>query len=123
MIIKLCTLDSATRRKDRSISMRFTTCVEQTSEEFKILDMLHQSHVMVAIKPEDTPFLDAEIKDLDSVDMDLIDAGKSQSTRIRSLLWLNCEKELERAPTKDEFKDYYQTKTENIITYLKNKLD
>lgn len=123
MIIKLTTLDGITRRKDRSVTMRFTTCIEQTSEELKILDMMFQQNVLVALKPETSKFLDAELKDLDSVDLDLEDNTKSQSKRIRNVLWRVLESNLKREPTKSEFSDFYRAKTENIISHFKSKID
>lgn len=122
MIIKLFTLDGANRKADKSITLRMTTAIEQTSQDMLEFDLLHQRHILVAIKEDDTPFLDAEIKDLDSVDLDLEDTTKTPSARLRSSLWRWCESSLNRAPTKEEFKDFYKTKMEILIEHVKSKI-
>lgn len=122
MIIKATTLEGVSRRKDRSVSLRFTTMSEQSSEELKVLDLLFQQTCLIAIKPEETPFLDAEIKDLDSVDMDLEDTSKTPSKRLRSVLYRLWEQECADFEN-IEFKDFYKTRMERLIEQIKNRLE
>ena len=73
MIIKQAILTRASRRADKSVSISFTTSLEQSTSEMAELDGLFQQDCVLAIKPSDTPFLDAELKDLDSLNVDLYD--------------------------------------------------
>lgn len=123
MIIKLCTLDGANRKSDKSVTLRLTTATEQTTTEFMEIDLLHQRHVLLAIKEDDSPFLDAELKDLDGVDLDLEDTTKTPSKRLRNSLWRWNESELQRKPKDAEFKDFYNTKMEILIEHVKSKID
>lgn len=119
MITKLCTLDGVSRRKDRSITLRLTTAIEQTSEDLKVLDLMYQQHILVALKPESSPFMDAEIEALDSVDVDLEDKSKTPSKRLRAVLyrlWEQTENDV-------DFKDFYKTRMEQLISMIKNKLE
>ena len=118
MIIKLCTLDGVSRKADKSLSLRLATTSEQTSAQLAELDVLHQRTVLVALKEEGTPFLDSELKDLDNVDLDLEDATKTPSKRLRNVLYRFWE-----VGQQGEFKDFYKTEMERIITHYKGKLD
>jgi len=118
MIVKLCVLNSVRRKADRSLIMSFETLTEQSSHELHQLDEMFQQDCVIAIKPEETPFLDAEIKDLDSIDMDLEDNTKTPSKRLRNVLYRLYEKE-----DNGEFKDFYKSQMERIINHFKGKLD
>ena len=123
MIIKLCTLDGNRRKADKTISLNICTAVEQTTQEMAELDAMFQQHILVAIKEEDTPFTDVELEDLSNVNVDLYDTSKSQSKRIRNVIWRLQEQDLKRPPTKDEFSVFYNLKTEAIIEHFKKRLD
>ena len=123
MIIKLVTLTRVNRRADKSISLSFTTMQEQTTTEMSALDTLFQQDCVIAIKPSETPFLDKELSDLDSIDLDLEDTSKTPSKRLRNVLWRLQEKELKREPTHEEFKDFYKIRMEKLIELIKQKLD
>lgn len=123
MIIKAVTIDATTRRKDRSVSIRMTTMVEQTSEDLKELDMLFQQHAVIAIKPESNPFTDAQIEELDSIDVDLEDTNKTPSKRLRNVIWIYHSQVLGRTPTKEEFREFYNAHIEKKINEYKDKLD
>ncbi len=118
MITKLTTLNGIRRKSDKSVTLSFTTCLEQSSEELKYLDEMFQQTCVIAIKPEETPFLDSEIKDLDSLDMDLEDTTKTPSKRLRSVMYLLWKQE-----SVGEFKDFYKNRMERLIDQIKNRLD
>ena len=118
MIIKLCTLNSVRRNPARALVMSFETLTEQSSHDLHELDKMFKDTCIIAIKPEETPFLDAEIKDLDSIDMDLEDNTKTPSKRLRNVLYRLYEKE-----DNGEFKDFYKSQMERIINHFKGKLD
>ena len=69
-------------------------------------------------KPEET-LTKSEIAELDNLDTDLYDNPKTKSQRFRGVLYRNWE-----ANDKgfSEFKDYYNSEYEIIITHYKNKL-
>ena len=119
MITKLVTLTRVNRKADKSISLSFNTATEQTSEELKVLDMMFQTTCVIAVKPEETPFLDSELKDLDSLDIDLEDTTKTPSKRLRNVLYRLWEQEGRAG----DFKEFYKNRMEQLITMIKNKLD
>jgi hypothetical protein len=86
MIIKLFTLDGIRRKADKTISLNVCTALEQTSDEMKELDLLHQQHILIAIKEQETPFKDAELADLGKIDVDLYDTNKSPSKRLSHVI-------------------------------------
>ena len=117
MIVKTTTLTGLRRRADKSVSMTFTTMQELSSNDYMMLDKLFQADCVIAIKESD--FVDVELDDLDSLDVDLYDSKKSQSKRIRNTLWKVQESELGRKPNDDEFKEFYRVKTNQIIEHYK----
>lgn len=120
MIIKLATLTRASRKADRSVNISFNTTQEQSVRELAELDEMHNQICLIAIKPEETPFLDNELKDLDSVDMDLEDRTKTPSKRLRSVFYRLWEQE---AKDDIDFKSFYKIRMEKLIEMIKNKLD
>ena len=122
MIIKLTTLTRLSRKADKSVSLTFNTSTEQSSDEYLLLDKMFQQDCLIAIKEGGSQFKDVELNDLDSIDLDIYDNKKSQSQRIRNVLWKLQEQELKREPTHEEFKEYYRIKTEQLIEHFKNKL-
>jgi hypothetical protein len=120
MIIKLVTLTRASRKADRSVSIAFNTTTEQSSNEMAELDSMFQQTCLLAIKEEETPFLDSELKDLDNIDLDLEDTTKTPSKRLRNVLYCFWGA---RSGADMEFKDFYKTEMEKIITHYKGKLE
>ena len=118
MIIKAAILTRVSRKVDKSLTITFNTAIEQSNFELAELDSLYQFPCMLAIKEGETPFLDNELADLDNVDLDLEDTKKTPSKRLRSCLYRLWEKDKQ-----GEFKDFYKTRMEQIISHIKNKLD
>lgn len=121
MIIKLVTLTRSARKSDRSATISFNTRQEQTGNEMSELDSLFQHDCIIAIREGDTPFKDEEIKGLDSIDTRIYDNKKSQSQLIRESIWRAQRELLNRNPTDEEFKEYYNRETNNIIRHYNNK--
>lgn len=76
------TLDSAHRKADRSVSLKFTTMREISTEDFMIMDSYFQNagHLLFrenAFKEEEIPDEDVEA-----------DTEKSQSVQVRDALWV-----------------------------------
>ena len=118
MIIKQAILTRASRRADKSVSISFTTSLEQSTSEMAELDGLFQQDWVLAIKPSETPFLDSEIADLDSIDVDLEDTTKTPSKRLRSVLYILWDQGVKDV----EFKEFYKNRMERLIEQIKNRL-
>lgn len=115
-ILTVAQLDGYQRRKDRSISLRFVT-QEKTSNEVMQIDQLQDTYGILYFRGEEK-LNQEEIEELDRVDIDLYDQPKSQSQRLRNVLY----KVWQQSGGEGEFKDYYKQQTERIITHFKDKL-
>lgn len=115
-ILTVAQLDGYQRRKDRSISLRFVT-QEKTSNEVMQIDQLQDTFGILYFRGEEK-LNQEEIEELDRVDIDLYDQPKSQSQRLRNVLY----KVWQQSGGEGEFKDYYKQQTERIITHFKDKL-
>ena len=118
MIIKLYDITGFRPKADGSVSLGINTAFEQSPKDKAELLSIHGKRCMVAIKPEESPFLDSELKDMDSVDMDLEDTSKTPSKRLRNVLFRLWEQKPE-----GEFKDFYKSRMERLISLIKEKLD
>lgn len=105
------------RLKDKSVSMTFITS-EKSSHEIMEIDKALDSFGILMYKGENQ-LTEEEVEELDNIDLDLHDNRKTQSQRLRNVLYMLWKQQGE----KGEFKDFYKTKTEMIITQIKNKLE
>ena len=110
-------LDGYSRRKDRTVSLRFITQEKSSSEIMQIDSMTDQYGILYFRGQEDMNH--EEIKELDSIDLDLYDEPKSQSKRLRNVLYIIWKQEGEIG----DFKKYYKQKTEEVIQHFKDKID
>lgn len=76
------TLDSANRRKDKSVKLSFTTMYEVSTEDYLTMDSYHQSAGHLLFKENE--FQEEEIPQEDVE----VDTEKSQSVQIRDALWV-----------------------------------
>ena len=113
-LLTQCTLDRASRKKDRTVSLSFITDLEQTSEQFIKMDELINSKGILYFK-SDGNLTQEEIDSIDEVDIEF--EGKTKSQRLRAVIWLLSQQE-----GKDS-KEFYSDKMEEIIEWIKNKLD
>jgi hypothetical protein len=105
-------LDGYSRRKDRTVSLRFITQEKSSSEVMQIDSMTDQFGILYFRGQED-------MNQLDSIDLDLYDEPKSQSKRLRNVLYIIWKQEGEIG----DFKKYYKQKTEEVIQHFKDKID
>ncbi len=112
-------LDNFTNRKDKSVAIKFVTALEQTPEGIANIYRYVDRYGSLVFKPEGN-LTEAELDDLDKVNVDLMDGQKSQAKRIRGVLYLNYMQDDEGYK---EFPEYYKAKTEQIISHFKSKLD
>ena len=111
------TLDGYQRRKDKSVSLRFVT-QELTTAEIANIDALLDTFGILYYRGEETMNKD-EVEELDALELDLYDEPKTQSQRLRNVLY-KYHKTLD---TDTDWKDFYKVETERIIQHYKNKLE
>lgn len=119
MIIKSVTFDRANRKADKSISLHFTTALEQDSDELKEFDEATGSCIL-AIKPNESEFELEDLTKLDSIDIAIPE--KSPSKRLKDVLWRLQQQELGRKPERPEETEYYRVTMNKIIEHFKSKL-
>jgi hypothetical protein len=107
------TLDSATRKKDRSVSLRFTTLFEVNHEDFGIIDNYHQTAGHLLFKAN--KFESDEVP-TDDVSTDL----KTPSQRLRAVLYV-YHMQTNGDPAK--FREFYDSTMEKYIIKVKEQLD
>ncbi len=117
-IISAAQLDGYQRRKDRTISLRFVT-QEMTSEEVMNIDAVLDGFGILHFRAEDDQQEAVPVEQLDSIELDLYDKKKTQSQRLRAVLFKLYKQE----GGEGEFKDYYKVKTEKIIKHFKSRLE
>ena len=114
-ILRTVNLTKATRKADKSISLQFVTCLEETSEDFIEVDKLIGQSGIVYFKPSGL-LTDKEINEISKAKIEV--EGKSKSKRLMNVLFV-LHKE-----TKDErdFEDFYAQKMESLINHFKDQI-
>jgi len=120
-LLKQCTLDGVTRRKDKSLKISFITTMEQSSNELMEIDKLLDSNGILYFKDSEGLSTD-EINQIDKVVLDKPN-GKTQSERLRNVLYIYCKQKIGKEPTKEQFAEFYQKYTEKYIQYIKDQLN
>ena len=110
-------LSSYRPRRDKSLSITFITGEKSPGEVMDIHSMLDDFGYL-CFKSEEK-LTKEEIEQLDKLDTDLYDNPKTQSQRIRGVIFRRHENDDEGYP---EFKNFYKYKTDQIIEYLKKGL-
>ena len=111
------TLDSVTRKRDKSISLRFVTTLEQSSEQLMEMDKLLNDTGVLYFKSSGK-LTEDEKNALENVKIE--NEGKSKSQRLRAVMWVYY-KQNEEEIGKD-FKDFYSDKMEGFIEHIKGKI-
>jgi hypothetical protein len=109
-------LDGYSRRKDRSVSIRLIT-QEKTSQEIMRIDEMVDQYGILYFRGQEK-MNESEVKELDRIELDVYDNPKTQSQRLRAVLFLNWKQE----GAEGNFKKYYKQKTEQVIQHFKSKL-
>jgi predicted GTPase len=120
-LLKQCSLDGVTRRKDKSLKISFITSLEQSSNELMEVDKLLDTNGILYYKDSEGLSTD-EINQIDKVVLDKPN-GKTQSERLRNVLYLYCKQKMSKEPTKEQFAEFYQKYTEKYIQYIKDQLN
>ena len=115
-LLRQVTLDRASRKKDKSVTLTFVTSLEQSSDEFKQIDELLDTTGLIYFKSQGD-LTTNELDELDSIDLEI--EGKTKSQRLRNTLYVywNQTKPI------DTFKEFYALEIEKIIDHYKSKLD
>ena len=118
-LLKQVTFDNARRRKDKTFSFTFTTDLEQNKEDINLIfDNVDNSGVLY-FKPSGL-ITDEEIKALEVAKIPK--EGKSKSQRLRNVLYVYYENNIEPLDKYAEFNEFYAYEMEKIIEHYKNKL-
>ena len=118
-LIILASCEGVTPLKDKGWSIRFHTQEPSKGQ----IDLMLESYTKfgpLVFVPGKESLTDEEIKEIDEIDVDIYDKPKSQSTRLRNVLYKLWEQENDGMI---EFKEYYKMKTEKIIEHYKAKLE
>ncbi len=76
------TLDTANRKKDKSVKFAFTTMREITTDEYMIMDSFHQSAGWLVFKENEIMSEDIPEEEVET------DIEKSMSQQVRDALWV-----------------------------------
>ena len=120
-LLKQCTLDGVTRRKDKSLKISFITSLEQSSTELMEVDKLLDSSGVLYFKQSEGLSTD-EITQIDKVVLDKPN-GRSKSERLRNALYILCKQKKGSDPKKEEFAEWYSNKMEKFIQHVIGQLD
>lgn len=113
-IIRSVILEGVNRKKDKSVSIRFTTSLEQSPEELMEIDKVLDSHGILYFSDRDT-LTQREIDEIEKVDIEI--EGKTKSQRLRNVLHVYNSQN-----SNIDFKEFYAKEMERIISHYKDKL-
>jgi hypothetical protein len=122
-MIRQVILDSAPRRKDGSVAIRFTTDLEQTGEEFMEIDNLRNQRGILYFSTKGE-LTQAEIDAIDNTDIEL--QGKTKSQRMKAVLhvlWTQRSCSNKDSAIFIPFEQFYASEMERIIQHYKDKLE
>ena len=114
-ILLAATVEGVQTRKDHTLSIRLGTQELSPDEGGRLLAMSGKLSAVYICEKESVP--QDVLDQVDTVDVDA--PGKTQSQRLRSVLYILFEQDKEGFKTFDE---YYHAKTEAWITKLKTKI-
>ena len=108
------TLEGVTRKKDKSVSLRFNSLFEMTTEDFTELDKLFQTGGWLVFAEKQLTHEDIPDEDISNPDL------KSPSQRLRNILYVyHMEKDGDPA----KFRAFYESTMEKYITKIKESID
>jgi hypothetical protein len=117
MIVVPAQLERFNSMKDGSLKISFETNELNPQELLSVAENLNKFGYL-AFKPQ--PFTEVERKNIEGLEMEITEAGKTPSQRLRAVLYRNYEKDKQGF---DTFVRYYDHMMEKIINHYKEKLD
>ena len=115
-LLRTVTLDRASRRKDKSVSLTFITSLEQSPSEYMEIDTLLSDSGVLYFKSSGN-LTKEEVSALESVKIEV--EGKTKSERLRNVLFIYHKQNF----SEDRFDDFYSNEMEKIIQHYKDKLE
>lgn len=116
MFIFPAILESVKSRKDKSLSVTLGT-QEMAPDNAAKLMSLNQQYLYVMFKPDVITTQEKDV--MESIEASEDDSKKSQSQRMRAVLYLLFKKNSEGF---DDFSKYYEFKMNKMIDLIKTKL-
>jgi hypothetical protein len=114
------------RTSDEGCSITLHTTVEIDSDDIKFLDDHRGMQSFLTISDThvglEVPDLDVEKLKGTMVENQVYDKDISPSERQRRKIWVLCNKELGKEPTKEEFESFYMKEMDKIDSYLLEKI-
>jgi len=119
-------LKNYNRRADDSVSMRLDSLLEVPSNDIAEIDS-HRGDIAVVVLTDTIVGNDIPEVDIDSILKSLPENDamkyKSPSKRFRDILWKLLEQKLHKAPSPEEFADYYKREYDKICSHYKEKFE
>lgn len=114
------------RRSDNSVSLTLDTLVELSSEEIAEIDRNRGNLALVVITEESNPEkinvdMDKLLKDMP--ENDGFTEFKSPSKRLKNVIYILQQQQLNRKPTEEEAMVFYKDYMEKFINWVKDKLN
>ena len=120
-LLTTATFERCNRKKDRSVSLSFTTSTEKTPEELMEMDRLLNDSGTLFFKSNGS-LTKEEIKELDNVEIEV--EGKTKSQRLRNVLYVLCKQiDEKKGDGINDFDNFYSHEMERIIQHYKDKLE
>jgi hypothetical protein len=94
-------LDGAQRRKDGSVSLRFISNLELSTDEFMIIDTYRQANGWLLFKENEFKEEEIPTEDVET------DIAKSQSVQLRDSLWVLYKMKGNNTSDKDAWRVFY----------------
>ena len=120
MLLVPAILDTFASLKDKTIKLTFY-CNELTPQQLMKVAENAQQFGFLAFKNE--KFKTNELDSIDKLDTEYQSKGKSNSQRLRSVLYLTYEQKNNRFKDGMNFNEFYDFEMNKIIEHYKNKLD
>jgi len=111
MLIREVTLDRSNRRADKSVSLTFTTNLEQSSTEFMEIDKLDKSAGVLVFKPSGR-LTEQEVQEIEKIQIEV--NGKTHRERLRNVLFVAWEQSESEKDFNTFYADYYETQIQKI---------
>lgn len=118
-LLKQVTFDNATRRRDKTFSLKFTTDLEQSKEDINaIFDNVDNGGVLY-FKPSGI-ITEEEIKALEVAKIPK--EGKSKSQRLRNVMYIYFKNVIKVSDESKDFNEFYAEQMEKIMQRYKDKI-
>lgn len=102
------TLDGYNRKKDRSVSLKFTTLFEVNAEDLSVIDTFHQEAGHLLFKKNSFANEDIPQEDVET------DVAKSQSTQLRDALWILYKARGGKTADKEQWNIFYRKQMQAV---------